>query len=168
MNMYQKANDRKSHLMLNLLSWVDFLEPEICVFENVRGFLSYSLNSVQVNRYTVKGGIPMGGLKFLVRSLVTMGYQVRFSVLQAAHYGLPQTRVRFFLIAALLGHPLPKFPAPLYSFPAKDALEIKLPRGLTVRPINTEQGVAPFQYITVNDAIGDLARFDWYIALLSE
>lgn len=73
MNMYQKADDRKSHLMLNLLSWVDFLEPEVCVFENVRGFLSYSLNSVQASRYTVKGGIPMGGVKFVVRALVAMG-----------------------------------------------------------------------------------------------
>jgi DNA (cytosine-5)-methyltransferase 1 len=60
--------------MLNLLSWVDFLEPEFCIFENVRGFLSYSLNSVQESRYKVKGGIPIGGLKFTVRALVTMGY----------------------------------------------------------------------------------------------
>lgn len=89
-------------------------------------------------------------------------YQVRFSVLQAAHYGLPQTRVRFFLVAALLGHPLPKLPEPLYAFPVKDALALKFPLGLIVRPIkNTEQGFAPFRYITVDDAIGDLPRFDW-------
>ena len=74
--MYQRANDRKSHLMLNLLSWVDLLEPEVCVFENVRGFLTYNLNAIQENRYKVKGGISTGGLKFLVRSLVTMGYVV--------------------------------------------------------------------------------------------
>lgn len=59
--------------MLNLLSWVDFLEPRFCFFENVRGFLQYSLNSVQASRYKVTGGIKMGGLKFLVRALVTMG-----------------------------------------------------------------------------------------------
>jgi DNA (cytosine-5)-methyltransferase 1 len=64
-------------------------------------------------------------------------------------------------MAALLGHPMPQFPEPLYSFPAKDALAFKFPHGLTVRPINTEQGVAPFRHLTVDDAIGDLARFDW-------
>ena len=37
----------------------------------------------------------------------------------------------------------------------------KFSHGLTVRPINTEQGIAPFRYITVDGAIGDLLRFDW-------
>ncbi|EKM61513.1 uncharacterized protein PHACADRAFT_204683 [Phanerochaete carnosa HHB-10118-sp] len=156
-----KANDRKSHLILNLLSWVDFLEPKLCFFENVCGFLQYNLNSIQASRYKLEGGIQMGGLKFLVRALVTMGYQVKFAVLQAAHYGTPQTRVRFFLIAAQLGQPMPNFPAPLYSFTPKDALEIKFSHGLIARPINTENGIAPFRYVTVDDAIGDLLRWDW-------
>lgn len=72
--MYQKANDQKSHLILNLLSWVDFLQPKYCVFENVRGFLQFSLKSVQKNKYRVQGGIPQGGLKFLVYALLAMGY----------------------------------------------------------------------------------------------
>lgn len=56
---------------------------------------------------------------------------------------------------------MPKFPVPLYAFPMKDALEAKFPHSLTVRPINTEPGVAPFRHITVDDAIGDLLPFDW-------
>lgn len=72
--MYQKASDLKSHLMLSLLSWVNHLHPKFCYFENVRGFLQYNLNAVQANRYRVKGGIPVGGLKFLERALITMGY----------------------------------------------------------------------------------------------
>lgn len=62
---------------------------------------------------------------------------------------------------------LPRFPTPLYAFPLKDGLEAKFPHGLSVRPINTEQGVAPFRYITVDDAIGDLYRFDWQVILPS-
>ncbi|KAH9935023.1 uncharacterized protein B0H18DRAFT_1082741 [Fomitopsis serialis] len=54
LNMYQHANDRKSHLVLNLLSWVDFLQPRYCVFENVRGFLQYSLHTYQAGS-TVPG-----------------------------------------------------------------------------------------------------------------
>lgn len=72
--MFQRADDRKSHLILNLLSWVNFLQPRFCLFENVRGFLSYNLNATQAGRYRVEGGIKMGGLKFLVHSLLAMKY----------------------------------------------------------------------------------------------
>lgn len=73
MNMFQKAADRKSNLMLNLLSWVDFLEPKYCFFENVRGFLKFNLGAVQLDKHRVEGGIEAGGLKFLVRAMLTMG-----------------------------------------------------------------------------------------------
>lgn len=72
LNMYRRANDRKSHLILNLLSWVDFLQPRFCFFENVRGFLTYNLNSAQKDKHRPEGGIPMGGLKFVVSTLVAM------------------------------------------------------------------------------------------------
>ena len=70
--MFRKAHDRKSHLILNLLSWVDFLQPKYCFFENVKGFLKYSLNASQDGQHKVKGGIEMGGLKFLVHALLAM------------------------------------------------------------------------------------------------
>jgi hypothetical protein len=70
--MFQKANDVKSNLILNLLSWVDFLEPAYCVFENVRGFLSYNLRAVQLDEHRTAGGISMGGLKFLVHAMLAM------------------------------------------------------------------------------------------------
>ena len=72
--MYQKANERKSNLILNLLSWVEFLQPKYCFFENVRGFLNFNLNAVQVNKYRTAGGIDSGGLKFLIRCMLAMGY----------------------------------------------------------------------------------------------
>lgn len=71
--MFKKANDRKTNLILNLLSWVDFLRPKYCFFENVRGFLSSTLHARQASKYRVEGGIKMGGLKFLTRSLLAMG-----------------------------------------------------------------------------------------------
>ena len=72
LNMFQKANDVKSNLILNLLSWVDFIEPAYCVFENVRGFLSYNLRAVQLDEHRTAGGIDMGGLKFLVHAMLAM------------------------------------------------------------------------------------------------
>jgi len=70
--MFQKADDKKSNLILNLLSWVDFLKPKFCFFENVRGFLQFSLNTTQLSQYCVGGGIKMGGLKFLIYALLAM------------------------------------------------------------------------------------------------
>ncbi|KAH9942756.1 S-adenosyl-L-methionine-dependent methyltransferase [Amylocystis lapponica] len=161
LNMFQRANDRKSHLILNLLAWVDFLKPKFCFFENVRGFLSYNLNATQAGRYQTKGGIKMGGLKFLIRALLAMNYQVRFGLLQAAHYGTPQARVRFFLVAARSSYILPHLPQPTHDFPLVDSLEIKFPNGQPKRPIRTARGVAPFPFVTIEDAIADLPRFDW-------
>jgi DNA (cytosine-5)-methyltransferase 1 len=74
LNMFRKADDPKSSLILPTLSWMDFLRPKFCVFENVRGFLNYSLGATQAGRHKVEGGIPMGGLKFLLHALVTMKY----------------------------------------------------------------------------------------------
>lgn len=78
--MFQRADDKKSNLILNLLSWVDFLRPKFCFFENVRGFLQFSLNATQLSQYRVGGGIKMGGLKFLVYALLAMKYVLNFSL----------------------------------------------------------------------------------------
>jgi DNA (cytosine-5)-methyltransferase 1 len=179
LNMFQKANDVKSNLILNLLSWVDFLEPAYCVFENVRGFLSYNLRAVQLDEHRTAGGISMGGLKFLVHAMLSMkcvpwpmvrglthsllfhSYQVRFCLLQAAHYGTPQTRVRFFLLAARPGYPLPATPPPTHDFPPTNRLEIRFPNGDIARAVHAEPGTAPFRFVSIDDAISDLPRFDW-------
>ncbi|KAH8997167.1 S-adenosyl-L-methionine-dependent methyltransferase [Lactarius hatsudake] len=161
LNMFQKANDVKSNLILNLLSWVDFLEPPYCVFENVRGFLSYNLRAVQLDEHRTAGGISMGGLKFLVHAMLAMNYQVRFCLLQAAHYGTPQTRVRFFLFAARRGHPLPSAPQPTHDFPRTHRLEVHFPNGDIARAVHAEVGTAPFRFVSIDDAISDLPRFDW-------
>jgi hypothetical protein len=70
--MYKKADDIKSNLILNTLSWVDFLRPDLCYFENVPGFLSFSFDSVQAGVHRTEGGTEMGGMKFLVRGLLDM------------------------------------------------------------------------------------------------
>ncbi|EGO05372.1 hypothetical protein SERLA73DRAFT_68986 [Serpula lacrymans var. lacrymans S7.3] len=161
LNMYQKANDLKSNLILNVLSWIDFLQPRYCIFENVRGFLQYNLKAHQVDEHKVAGGIEMGGLKFVMRVMIAMGYQVRVGLLQAAHYGTPQTRVRFFLVASKHGYPLPELPQPSHDFPLVDSLEIKFPNGHYVRPIKFMNGTAPHSYVSIDDAIHDLPLFDW-------
>ncbi|KAF9011170.1 hypothetical protein BDQ17DRAFT_1233710 [Cyathus striatus] len=160
LNMYQKANDRKSNLILNALSWQDFLRPEISYYENVPGFLSFRLKARQINQNKVGGGIEMGGLKFTVRALLDMGYQVRYGLLQAGHYGTPQRRLRFFIITALDGRPLPELPQPSHQFPDTKGLSMYLPTG-KISPIRITDGTAPHHFVSIHDAISDLPRFHW-------
>ncbi|GLB43613.1 putative class I-like SAM-binding methyltransferase superfamily, C5-methyltransferase family protein [Lyophyllum shimeji] len=161
MNMFRKEGDIKSNLILTALSFVDHLRPKLFYFENVPGFLRFSFDAKQAGIHRLEGGVPMGGLKFVVRALVDMRYQVRFGLLQAGHYGAPQRRNRFFLIAAVDGHPLPELPEPSHDFPDNAGLEVKLPVGTEVRPFRMSNGTAPHRHVTIGDAISDLPRFDW-------
>lgn len=86
-------------------------------------------------------------------------------LLQGGHYGLPQTRIRFFMVASKRGYPLPEVPQPTHQFPAEDSLEIKFSNGMVIRPVQTNGRAAPFRFTTIEDAIGDLPRFDWYVLI---
>lgn len=70
--MFQRTEDKKSNLILTALSFVDFLKPSYCIFENVRGFLRYNLRAHQDGKHSVKGGMPVGGLKLVVAALLDM------------------------------------------------------------------------------------------------
>ncbi|KIM90499.1 hypothetical protein PILCRDRAFT_766532 [Piloderma croceum F 1598] len=72
MSMFQKANDIKSNLILNVLSWVDFLKLKFCILENVCGFLFFNHNATQAGIHCVEGSIEMSGLKFVICALVEM------------------------------------------------------------------------------------------------
>ncbi|KAL0951895.1 hypothetical protein HGRIS_008552 [Hohenbuehelia grisea] len=166
LNMYKKAEDIKSNLILTALSYVDFLRPNYCYFENVRGFLSFHLGSTQVDEHRTEGGIQMGGMKFLLRALDEMGYQFRYALMQAANYGTPQRRVRFFLHAAKHGYPLPDIAQATHHAPVPvlppEALAIHLPNTeYTLRNIQLTNGITPHHYVSINDAISDLPKFDW-------
>ncbi|RDX51125.1 S-adenosyl-L-methionine-dependent methyltransferase [Lentinus brumalis] len=165
LNRFKHRHTRRNHLMLNLASWVDFLRPKYCFLENVRGFMSYNLHASDGGKYDrAEGEITKGGLKFLVSALIAMGYQVRFGLLQAGHYGAPQGRVRFILIASQATYPLPNLPQPTHHSLNPDSLQIKFtePERLTLQPIPMQDGgTAPFKHVSIHDAIGDLLNFDW-------
>ena len=72
--MFKTANDIRSNLILNALSWVDHYRPRYVYFENVTGFLSFHLNAKQAGIHRLEGGVTMGGLKLLIRSLLEMGH----------------------------------------------------------------------------------------------
>ncbi|CAH0547187.1 unnamed protein product [Brassicogethes aeneus] len=136
--MYSKL---KNSLVVNLLSYVDYYRPKYFVFENVMSFTSYMRGIV---------------LKLFLKCLLDMDYQVTCGVLQAGHYGVPQNRKRFILIAAAPGYKLPKLPVPRHVFD-KRATHLSFNVD-NVRYQNIFQTLssAPYRTITVYDAIGDI------------
>ena len=55
-------------------------------------------------------------LKLTLRCFLVMGYQVTFGILQAGHYGIPQTRRRLIIMATAPGIRLPAYPEPMHVF----------------------------------------------------
>ena len=77
------------------------IRPRFFILENVRNFASYKKSMV---------------LKLCMRTLVKMGYQCTFGILQAGQYGVAQTRRRAILLAAAPGETLPHYPEPQHVF----------------------------------------------------
>jgi DNA (cytosine-5)-methyltransferase 1 len=92
-------------------------------------------------------------------------YQARFSVLQAAVYGSPQSRRRVIIWGALRGIPLPEFPIPTHNFETS-IWGVQLDTGLKLDHVTRDPGRphrgAPLRAITVDDAISDLVSFSHY------
>ncbi|KAK7038814.1 hypothetical protein VNI00_010444 [Paramarasmius palmivorus] len=171
-NMYMSANDRNLSPLVPLLSFVDFYQP-IYVF-------------IEGSNHILEDEVKQGGPKLLIRALVDMGYQVRFAHVQAGHYGTPQHRILFVLIAAKMGSFLPDLPQPTHDFDMRGTLSVHLDfekdidaeesqqednenkrnrKKVSRRmiPIDTTRGVALHPAVSVKDAIGDLHMFDWWV-----
>ncbi|KAH0923581.1 hypothetical protein HID58_023599 [Brassica napus] len=110
------------------------------LLENVRNFVSFN------------GGQTF---KLTLASLLEMGYQVRFGVLEAGAYGVAQSRKRAFIWAAAPGEVLPEWPEPMHVFGTPE-LKIKLSKRSHYAAVRSTQYGAPFRSITVRDTINDL------------
>ncbi len=90
-------DDKRNALVLEFVRLVVELKPKTFVFENVKGL-------------TV--GKHKDFLDELVSAFAQGGYHVRlpWQVLNAAHFGVPQSRERLILIGAREGQALPEYP----------------------------------------------------------
>ncbi|MHC5725798.1 MAG: DNA cytosine methyltransferase [Nostoc sp.] len=135
------VDDPRNSLVFHFHRLVFELKPKFFVMENVRG-------------------ITVGEHKQILQTLISefriYGYQVEenYQVLNAANYGVPQSRERLFLIGAREDVELPKYPQPI----TKQAL----PNNLTLKKIS-DIPLSP----TVWDAIGDLPEIEKYPELLT-
>ena len=77
--------DDRASLYLHFLRYVDFFRPKVVVMENVPDIMNFGGQNVAEEIATSLDS--------------AMDYNVRYTILNAAFYGVPQMRQRFFLIA---------------------------------------------------------------------
>ena len=113
----RSLEDPRGNLFEHFVRLTKELLPPLILLENVQGLV------------TAKGpqGVP-GEVLAMVRSrFEELGYGTRVALLNAADYGVPQRRVRFFMIASR-HEPLPSFPEPNHAKDASDGLLFGLKR----------------------------------------
>lgn len=124
------GNDPDASLLDEFARVVEDARPAAVLMENVWGLAYKNHNTVPLSR--------------LVDRLEAAGYRVRWDVLNAADYGIPQLRKRFILYG-MLGEDPPEFPAPTHS-------------GWTETRRVIDPNLAP--YVTSREAIGELEDRD--------
>ena len=143
MNRFNKGNWSmvQNSMVMSYLSFADFYRPRYFLLENVRNFVSHNKSFT---------------FRLTLRSLLEMGYSVRFGVLNAGNFGVSQSRKRTFIWAAAPGEKLPEWPSVRHVFKSPQ-LTINLPGGVQYTAVpQTARGGAPLRTVTVKDAIGDL------------
>ncbi|KAF1897087.1 hypothetical protein Lal_00034789 [Lupinus albus] len=142
MNRFNQSSWSKVQcgMILAFLSFADYFRPRYFLLENVRNFVSF--NKGQTFRLTLA-------------SLLEMGYQVRFGILEAGAFGVSQCRKRAFIWAASPEDVLPEWPEPMHVFSSPE-LKISLSEGVQYAAVRSTANGAPLRAITVRDTIGDL------------
>lgn len=142
--------DPRGNLYLRYLHYVDRLKPLAILFENVPDVLNYGGHNV---------------VQEIVEALDEMGYKAAYSLINAAHHGVPQMRDRVYMIAYRkeLGATI-QFPRATHH--------CELPRGyagtraVSLKLINSSEGCAFVKpdtghkglphAVSAREAIGDL------------
>nr|ASA49416.2 DNA cytosine-5-methyltransferase 1 [Vaccinium corymbosum] len=142
MNRFNQSTWSKvqCEMILAFLSFADYFRPKYFLLENVRNIVSF--NKGQTFRLTLA-------------SLLEMGYQVRFGILEAGAYGVSQSRKRAFIWAASPEETLPEWPEPMHVF-AGPELRVTLNGNTQYAAVRSTSTGAPFRAITVRDTIGEL------------
>jgi DNA (cytosine-5)-methyltransferase 1 len=102
--LQQGFKDPRGRLFDDFVRIADGLDARWLLLENVRGLL------------TARGadGIPGSALAYVRERLLKAGFQTVVSLFNAADYGVPQRRVRLFMIGFRAGDP-PPFPRPTHT-----------------------------------------------------
>ncbi|SOD91684.1 DNA cytosine methyltransferase [Spirosoma fluviale] len=134
-----KNDERNGDLFLEFVRMVKGIQPEAFIFENVVGITQNKHSDV---------------IAYMVDKLQGLGYGISHTILNAANYGVPQRRERFFLIG-IKGVDKPAFPFPThfknlkhYESYVKDFQSFPL---FDVAPLNNYK-----KWVSVDDAFKNL------------
>lgn len=86
-------NDIRNKLVDSYLAFIDLVEPESILFENVRGF-TLAFKPADPNTSGKKYS------DYIILELQSRGYNVEYRMLDFSKFGVPQKRVRFILFAS--------------------------------------------------------------------
>lgn len=129
-------NDPRNTLFKSYIETIKIVKPDYFVMENVTGILSMKIEEF----IGVKGDVYKNSTvpEILKNEFFAIGYEVRFKVLNASHFGVPQNRRRVFFI----GHKIRKY----RNKKSSDIVDPpKFPKGKIDK------------FITIKEAINDLS-----------
>jgi len=136
----RSAEDRRNHLFLEYLRFVEEFMPQSVMIENVPGLVSF------------EGG---GTLHAILESLGNLGYQADVQILYAPHFGVPQTRWRTIILGFRdHGQPLVAFPKPIAVAPVRVNFTSRFAGRNIVQLPTAGEELPP--HTSVRDAISDL------------
>lgn len=145
------VNDPRAKLYQRFLQYVEAIQPVAILIENVPDILNHGGHNVPEE---------------ICETLETLGYSARYTLLNAAYYGVPQMRERLFLVAIdsslglVPGFPEPSHAAKLpsgYESARSVALKYVPAEGSHFAPIPRARQGLP-KAVSVKAALGDLPR----------
>ncbi|EKD04053.1 cytosine-specific methyltransferase [Trichosporon asahii var. asahii CBS 8904] len=142
---HNRKVDARGHEPARLLRLISQTLPQLVLIENVPG----------IKDRCGSDDVAWNAAEDVVRSLLGLGYQVRWAVLDAASYGAPQYRKRLFVLGAMTGTPLPRFPEPTHAN-ARPASTIFLGE-----VFSSHDGTGAFPPVTAEQAVGDLPAWEY-------
>lgn len=80
--------DERNTLIMEFFHFIDVLQPEVCILENVKGILSGKMdaNTKALSKY--------------MSELMKIGYNSNYYILQTANFGVPQHRERVIVVSS--------------------------------------------------------------------
>lgn len=82
-------NDSRNDLINSYVKFIEFVQPKLIFFENVKGFtLGFKNNDKQGRAYST----------YVVEQLKKLNYSVKGELINFSEYGIPQKRTRFILV----------------------------------------------------------------------
>lgn len=89
----RNANDQRNKLVESYIQFIKLVTPQVIIFENVHGFTVNFKSQDGAKQYST----------YVEQALTEEGYKVAHKMVDMSHYGVPQNRKRYILVA-MKGH----------------------------------------------------------------